>query len=472
MAAQSMALVVGDWPYGLTCYIAGTARRRVGRGEPNMTLTSPSPISSRLDSARLGLLYFVALSASLGTAVSAIGRLLLYLAALVYLVGRASGRGRAPGTHLPSVMSWAVLLAVSYISVSALWSVVGPAEALWSWSRHARLLTILIMLSLITSLAEARAVLRVFLWGQLFVVLSAWLLVFKLPVPWATGVWQGSYAVFSSYLEQGISQAVLVALLWFQRDQVFGPRGRWLAVACALATAVLTIGLMPGRSGHLVLLGVLTFAFFHQLPRRFVWAALLVPALSVLLLFQLSAPFQGRMTLLISEVALHSQGSAQNTSTGIRLEYWRASARAVAEKPLFGHGAGSWNQTYRQLKGPQALPVNDTVSDPHQMFLLWAVEGGLLGVALLCAVLAALWRHGSGFAAADRHALQAMLLALVISSLFNSMIYGIGIGDFFCIGLGILAALGRHPGQAPIAAPAWASPAATPPKRLPSTKVA
>ena len=39
-----------------------------------MTLTSPHPISSRMDSARLGLLYFVALSASLGTAVSAIGR--------------------------------------------------------------------------------------------------------------------------------------------------------------------------------------------------------------------------------------------------------------------------------------------------------------------------------------------------------------------------------------------------------------
>jgi hypothetical protein len=36
-----------------------------------------------------------------------------------------------------------------------------------------------------------------------------------------------------------------------------------------------------------------------------------------------------------------------------------------------------------------------------------------------------------------------MVLALVISGLFNSMIYGIGMGDFFCIGLGILAALGR-----------------------------
>ena len=408
-----------------------------------MTLTSPHPLSSRLDSARLGLLYFVALSASLGTAVSAIGRLLLYLAALVYLVGRASGRGRAPGTGLPPAMSWAVLLPLAYMALSVLWSAVGPVEALWSWSRHARILTILILLCLIANPAEARAVLRVFVWGQLFVVLSAWMLVLKLPVPWATGAWQGSYAVYSSYLEQGISQAVLVALLWFQRDHVFGPRGRWLALGLAVATAVLTIGLMPGRSGHMVLLGVLTLALFHELPRRLRWAVLLAPMLGVVLMFQLSTTFRERMTQVGSEVAMHRQGSAQETSSGARLEYWRASLQAITEQPLLGHGAGSWNQAYRRLKGPQVSSLYDTASDPHQLFLLWAVEGGLLGLALLCAVLATLWRYGSRLAATDGHALQAMVLALVISGLFNSMIYGIGMGDFFCIGFGILAALGR-----------------------------
>ena len=412
-----------------------------------MTLIPPHPSSSRLDSVRLGLLYFVALSASLGTAVSAIGRLLLYLAALVYLLGRVSGRSRASGTGLPTALGWAVLLAVAYMALSVLWSTVGPVEALWSWSRHARVLTILVMLCLIANLAEARAVLRVFVWGQLFVVLSAWMLVLKLPVPWATGAWQGSYAVYSSYLEQGISQSVLVALLWFQRDHVFGPRGRWLALGLAVATAVLTIGLMPGRSGQMVLLGVLTFAFVHQLPRRYRWGALLMPMFGFALVFQLSTAFRDRMTMAVEEVASYRQGGAGDTSTGTRLEYWRASARAVAENPLAGHGAGSWNQAYRRLKGSQASKLNDTVSDPHQLFLLWAVEGGLLGLVLLCAMLVALWRYGRGLAANDGHALQAMVLALVISGLFNSMIYGIGMGDFFCIGLGILAALGRDSGQ-------------------------
>jgi O-antigen ligase len=206
---------------------------------------------------------------------------------------------------------------------------------------------------------------------------------------------------------------------------------------------VLTIGLMPGRSGHMVLLGVLTLALFHELPRRLRWAVLLAPMLGVVLMFQLPTTFRERMTLVGSEVAMHRQGSAQETSSGARLEYWRASLQAITEQPLLGHGAGSWNQAYRRLKGPQVSSLYDTASDPHQLFLLWAVEGGLLGLALLCAVLATLWRYGSRLVATDGHVLQAMVLALVISGLFNSMIYGIGMGDFFCIGLGILAALGR-----------------------------
>ena len=153
--------------------------------------------------------------------------------------------------------------------------------------------------------------------------------------------------------------------------------------------------------------------------------------LAVVLMFQLSTTFRERMTQVGSEVAMHRQGSAQETSSGARLEYWRASLQAIAEQPLFGHGAGSWNQAYLRLKGPQVSSLHDTASDPHQLFLLWAVEGGLLGLALLCAVLATLWRYGSRLAAADGHALQSMVLALVISGLFNSMIYGIGMGDFF-----------------------------------------
>lgn len=424
---------------GLTCYIARMW------SETALSLTP-------LDRFRRALLYGVAVSPSLGTAVSALGRLALYLAALFWLVAAlARHRSLLQAGTAERRLHALVLLAVGYMALTALWSDAALSQALGSWTRHARLLTIPVLACLIASRAEARAVLRVFAWGQVFIMLSAWMLVAGWPVPWATGEGQYYFAVYGTYLEQTISLAVLAAILWFQRATVFGPRGSWLALLLAGATLVLTLGFMPGRSGHMVLFGVLGLAVLQALPARRRWLALLLPPLAVALLWPVAPAFRDRMQAALNEVRLFGQAGTETSSAGVRLVFWRASLQAVAERPLLGHGAGSWNTEYRRLKGPQASGREDTVSDPHQMFLLWAVEGGLLGLLLLCAVLTALWRWGSAAAPADAQTLQALVLALVISGLLNSMIYGIGMGDFFCVGLGLLVALCR-----PVSGPALA----------------
>ena len=410
-----------------------------------MTLTPSKPrLFPRLDQFRLNLLYFVALSVSLGTAVSALGRLLLCVSALVYLVSGPYKRRNVIETKHATGLTWIVLLAVGYTAVTALWSSVGLVEGISVWTRHARVLSIPLMVCMIASAHEARMVLRVFIWGQVFVVISSWLLAMGLPVPWATGAWQGSNAVFSSYLEQCITQAVLVALLWFQRDDIFGPRGRWLAVLTAFLTALLTVGLMPGRTGHLVLLGMLTLMGAHHLPKKYLWAAFAIPVLAFVLLQQTSSTFRDRMALVVKEVTASLHGNSQDeSSSGMRLAYWRASTQAITEKPLLGHGAGSWNNEYKRLRGTLISGQANPVSDPHQMFLLWAVEGGLLGLALLVMVLAALWRFSDALDANERQSMRALIAALVIAGLFNSVLFGIGIGDFFCIGLGIMVSFSR-----------------------------
>jgi O-antigen ligase len=148
------------------------------------------------------------------------------------------------------------------------------------------------------------------------------------------------------------------------------------------------------------------------------------------------------MNQVASEVTAYSRGGAatEESSSGMRLKYWRHSLEAVAEKPLLGHGAGSWNNEYMRLKGAWQPGVLYAVSDPHQIFLLWAVEGGLLGLCLLCAVLLALWRLAQSFGAPERLTMQTLMLGMVVAGLFNSVPFGIGLGDFFCVGLGILAA--------------------------------
>jgi O-antigen ligase len=396
------------------------------------------------------LLCFIAVSPSLGTAVAAVGRLLLYLLALAYLVYRARDRTKSSPLAHAAGLSAMILLSCAYMATAVTWSSVPMEAALIAWTRHARLVTIPIMCTLIASRTEGLTVLRAFTFAQIFVVLSAWLLVLGIHLPWATGQHaDDTYAVFGSYLEQSITQSVLVAILWFQRDTLFGKSGRWIAITLALVTLVLTLGFLRGRSGHMVALGMVTLAGMHAIPRKFRWTALAIPFVAFTLVMVGSQNFRDRMMQVVSEVGAYSQTRATDSSSGERLVYWSTSLKAIAEKPLLGHGAGSWNFEYRKLGGDKLAPP--TTDNPHQMFLLWAVEGGLVGVALLISVLWSLLFFSKKLEAQDAQTLQALVLGLVISGMFNSMIFGIGIGDFFCIGFGIILSL--HKKAAPAASP-------------------
>ena len=409
----------------------------------------PTALGNKPALIKLALLCFIAISPSLGTAVAAIGRLLLYLLALVWLLRAARAKAQTSTLDQVKTSSALILLTCVYMAITVSWSSVPTDSALIAWTRHARLITIPIMCYLIASSAEGMAVLRAFTFAQIFVLLSAWLLVFGIHMPWAIGDnADDTYAVFGSYLEQSISQSVLVAILWFQRDTLFGKNGRWIAIALALGTLVLTLGFLRGRSGHLVALGMVTLACVHAIPKNFRWTALATPFLAFALIMVSSQNFRDRMTQVASEVTAYSQTKATDSSSGERLIYWETSLQAIAEKPLFGHGAGSWNAVYRKHLGDRPAPL--TSDNPHQLFLLWAVEGGIIGMAFLIAVLWSLLAFSKTMVDRDARTLQALVLALVISGMFNSMIFGIGMGDFFCIGFGILLSLRKDAAQAPV----------------------
>jgi O-antigen ligase len=400
----------------------------------------------RLMGPRLWLLCFVAISPSLGTAVAALGRLVLYVFALGVLLAPIRVRPQVVIAQAARPVTITVLVACAYMAAAVLWSSVDVESAWWAWSRHARLLTIPILCYLITTATEGRVVLRAFAYAQIFVVFSSWFLVFGVHAPWITGNNPDTkYAAFGTYLEQSISQAVLIGILWFQRDSIFGKSGRWFAIAMAGCTLVLTIGFLEGRSGHMVALGIMTLAILQAIPKRFRWGTIAVPFALFGVLMLMSSNFRERMLLVSSDIAAYNHTAQADTPSGVRLLFWQTSLQAIAERPLLGYGTGSWNHEYLRLEQGRALPATLTTDNPHQLFLLWAVDGGLVGLALLIAVLIALTNFSRKIPEPHALTLQATILALVISGMFNSMIYGIGMGDFFCIAIGILVSLGSKP---------------------------
>src|SRR6185369_7729855 len=133
--------------------------------------------------------------------------------------------------------------------------------------------------------------------------------------------------------------------------------------------------------------------------------------------------------------------------------FWRRSVQSFLESPVLGHGAGSWNAEYTRLEGSQLNPAFKNLRNPHQEYLMWGVQLGIVGVALLLAFLLGLLRDASRFRPEIRHAAHSFVAMLAAVCLFNTVLFDALIGDYFCVLLGLLLALGVYSTPAGEAAP-------------------
>jgi O-antigen ligase len=209
---------------------------------------------------------------------------------------------------------------------------------------------------------------------------------------------------------------------------------------------------LPGRSGQVALLVAIALALFWLIPTGRKWIGLIVPPLVVVAAMGVSPQLARRMSAVATEAQAYSQGDHAPTSSGLRLDFWRRSVQAFQERPLVGHGVGSWNAEYRRLEGDEVKRNFRDLRNPHQEYLMWAVQLGIVGVALLLAFLMELMRDASRFRPDIRHAAQSLVAMLAAVCLFNSTLFDALIGDYFCVLLGLLLVLGLRsappPGEA------------------------
>lgn len=337
----------------------------------------------------------------------------------------------------------AVLLALAGLALTLLWTEAPLADAMQSLGKRSKLLMIPLLLLLIRTRREAMLAMGAFLVTQLFLLASSWLLVLHLPVPWATDMASKTdYAVFSTYLDQSIMSCVVAALCWHLRVLTQRPALRILAVLTIVLALANTLFAMQGRTGHMVAVALVTLAVMWELPQRWRIAALLTPVLLTMGMYVSSSRFHDRLNAVATESSAFSNAGNNQTSSGERLNYWHRSLQAIAERPAYGFGIGSWNAQYRRLDAGRGAPHTQQVRNPHQEFLLWGVEAGVGGIVLLCYLLFAACKDAASMQLPVRHAVHSVVAALVVACCFNSSLFDGAIGDFFCVTLGLLLALG------------------------------
>lgn len=396
--------------------------------------------------ARVAVASLAAASAGFSVVIISLSKILLVITTLVVLL--RGKQGMVEDASWQNMWTPRLILVILFaFAGSLLWTSAPMAQALGAVGKYGKFLVIPALLVLLRTGREASFALAAFVGAQAFLLISAWLLYFHVPVMWATSnMAKTSYAVFSSYLDQGIMSAVVAALFWHLKALAPNRPLFYAAIAMSLLALGNVFIVFTGRTGHLVGIAMVSLAIFWALPRRYRLASLVAPPLLLLLAVFSFENVEQRFLRTRTEVSEYSAGIGAATSADNRLDFWRASAEAIVQKPLAGAGVGSWATEYNRIvhleyPAHKDLGIN---GNPHQEFLLWGVQLGVGGVVLLLGFLGAVMLDLLKMDRPVARAGQSVLAALVVSCLFNSSLYDAYIGDFFCLSLGILLVYGSR----------------------------
>lgn len=379
-----------------------------------------------------------------------LSKVALFLSALVYAIANMA-RGGNDARYLPPPWTTRFVLAiVAAFGISLFWTSVDHAFALQTLIKHAKLLDIVLLVYLIRSAPEARRVAGVFFAAQVVVLVISWLTLIGMPLPWGpldADNLKTRYVVFAeSYIDQSLMFCVLAAVAWHLSPS--SQRYKWVAGGIALAALCNVFFLLPGRSGYIAGIVVVSLTSIWATPRRYLfWTAVGVPLLLVSTLYLANGQSNQRLQKMVTETHQFSEKPEMESSSGWRLNAWRRSLQAIGAQPIIGYGVGSWAPAVKSFEGPNSASVfgPGNSSNPHQEFLLWGVELGAGGSLLLLGLLLCMARDAMPFPTPARRCMHSILAVVSVACLFNSALYDDLIGDYLCVAMGIFMAYGlRH----------------------------
>jgi O-antigen ligase len=255
-------------------------------------------------------------------------------------------------------------------------------------------------------------------------------------IPWQDSAMRG--VPVKNYAAQSELFTICAFLLAELAREHWQRASRWVAVGlAALALAFLAnIQIIATTRTVLVVLPVLLLLFgFRCAGWRGVVVAL-AGTLAIGALAWTSSPFfQLRVGSFMTEVRDYSVAN-QRTSAGERLEFWKKSARFIAQAPIIGHGTGAITGQFRRAAVGETGASAVISANPHNQTLAVAIQLGLVGTA----VLFALWMsHLLLFRGGTLAAWIGLVVVVqnLVGSLFNSQLFDFTHGWAYVIGVGV-----------------------------------
>jgi O-antigen ligase len=201
----------------------------------------------------------------------------------------------------------------------------------------------------------------------------------------------------------------------------------WLLLFVAASVNLFYIA--PGRTGMLVYVTLILLTLFQRFSLRNSILATLLACLLIGLAFSTSSNFSSRVREAVTEIQNY-QSESSRTSLGMRFDWWQNSVDLIRQKPVFGHGTGSFEAVQAELiKDTKTKPTDN----PHNEYLLIGVQTGLLGLIVYIGFLGTLFFYSFRLQPPRKYLLQGVVVSMVCGCLMNSFLFDSHPGHYFAI---------------------------------------
>jgi O-antigen ligase len=336
------------------------------------------------------------------------------------------------------------------IMVAAFWSPAPWGDIAGYFKKYVKFLVLPVFISLLVQREHRSHCWWAFGLAMLFTLVSTWLNVW-FDVPWSRTENQGfgvDHTVFKDHISQGIMMAFFVCL---SAHWAYKSVSRWLAAfwwMVAILGSVSILFLSQGRTGYLsVVFSALIFAMVAMGGRlKALLGTVTVAAVLLVLVYAVSPQFQQRSALALNEARTSSLKSV--TSVGARIEVWRFMARSSKTTTLLGEGTASYPVLAKSyFEDPEFCAV--VCPHPHNQFLLFYFELGLLGLLLFFWLILSIVRQAMVYQSTHRALMLAFVVIMVISNMTHSSLWLSTESHFFILVTTLLMASARLPRTAP-----------------------
>jgi O-antigen ligase len=336
---------------------------------------------------------------------------------------------------------WVPLALYALIVIHAPMSPAQPGAILEHLRKYARLVMLVLLFFLLEGhVHRQRLALNAFAAAMGVTVGLTWLRVFW-PHPLLGGAANGS-AIFGDHITQNIMVAFFTLLAFVKVRQSAGRAGR-LGWSLLMVLAILSITHQSvGRTGQILLFATWASYVVYTLRGKRLVLGMVVLIGAVAVAYSSSDYLRGRFQQAVAEARNADADPA--SSIGHRLYNYKTTPRMIAEKPLLGHGTAAFHQGIcRFLDKPETCPTYER--HPHNQFLFFAADHGVLGGALYLAFVIGLFVQAirSRAARSARLLLFAFATLLLLNSLINSPLYSSRESQFFAFMSALLLAMNR-----------------------------